>query len=77
MSSLNYFGLFNSFSFCSSTRVSNFLFKEFLTIIKKTTPSIVTDITIIKTLDGDPFHYGKEDYANPSILMKRAQNLND
>ena len=32
---------------------------------------------IIKTLDGDPFHYGKEDYANPSILMKRAQNLND
>jgi 3'(2'), 5'-bisphosphate nucleotidase len=32
---------------------------------------------IIKTLDGDPFDYGKEDYANPSILMKRAQNLND
>jgi len=32
---------------------------------------------IIKTLDGNPFHYGKEDYANPSILMKRAQNLND
>ena len=32
---------------------------------------------IIKTLDGDPFYYGKEDYANPSILMKRAQNLND
>ena len=31
---------------------------------------------IIKTLDGKPFHYGKEDYANPSILMKRAQNLN-
>ena len=32
---------------------------------------------IIKTLDGNPFDYGKEDYANPSILMKRAQNLND
>ncbi len=32
---------------------------------------------IIKTLDGGPFNYGKEDYANPSILMKRAQNLND
>ena len=32
---------------------------------------------IIKTLDGNPFHYGKEDYANPSILMRRAQNLND
>jgi 3'(2'), 5'-bisphosphate nucleotidase len=32
---------------------------------------------VIKTLDGDPFDYGKEDYANPSILMKRAQNLND
>ena len=30
---------------------------------------------IIKTLDGKPFDYGKEDYANPSILMKRAQNL--
>ena len=32
---------------------------------------------IIKTLDGKPFNYGKEDYANPSILMRRAQNLND
>ena len=32
---------------------------------------------IIKTLNGEPFHYGKEDYANPSILMKRANNLND
>ena len=32
---------------------------------------------IIKTLDGRPFLYGKEDYANPSILMKRAQNLSD
>ena len=31
----------------------------------------------IKTLDGKPFDYGKEDYANPSILMKRSQNLND
>ena len=32
---------------------------------------------IIKTLDGKPFNYGKEDYANTSILMKRSQNLND
>ena len=32
---------------------------------------------IIKTLDGNPFYYGKEDYANPSILMTRAQNLSD
>ena len=32
---------------------------------------------IIKTLDGGPFYYGKENYANPSILMKRSQNLND
>ena len=32
---------------------------------------------IIKTLDGKAFDYGKEDYANPSILMRRAQNLND
>ena len=32
---------------------------------------------IIKTLDGSPFHYGKEDYANPSIMMRRSQNLND
>jgi 3'(2'), 5'-bisphosphate nucleotidase len=32
---------------------------------------------IIKTLDGAPFHYGKDDYANPSILMRRSKNLND
>jgi 3'(2'), 5'-bisphosphate nucleotidase len=32
---------------------------------------------IIKTLDGGAFDYGKEDYANPSILMRRAQNLYD
>ena len=32
---------------------------------------------IIKTLDGKPFYYGKENYANPSILIKRSQNLND
>jgi 3'(2'), 5'-bisphosphate nucleotidase len=31
---------------------------------------------IIKTLDGKPFDYGKEDYANPSILMRRSKNLN-
>jgi len=32
---------------------------------------------IIETLDGGVFNYGKEDYANPSILMRRSQNLND
>ena len=32
---------------------------------------------IIKTLDEKPFFYGKEDYRNPSILIKRAENLDD
>jgi len=32
---------------------------------------------IIKTLDGGRFDYGKEDYNNPSILMRRAQKLDD
>ena len=32
---------------------------------------------IIKTLEGKPFLYGKEDYRNPSILIKRSNNLND
>ena len=32
---------------------------------------------IIETLDKKPFLYGKEDYKNPSILIKRAKNLND
>ena len=32
---------------------------------------------IIKTLDEKPFLYGKEDYKNPSILIKRSENLND
>jgi len=32
---------------------------------------------IIQTLDGKPFLYGKEDYKNPSILIKRSTNLND
>ncbi len=32
---------------------------------------------IIKTLDEKPFLYGKEDYRNPSLLLKRAENLND
>ena len=30
---------------------------------------------IIKTLDEKPFLYGKEDYGNPSLLIKRAENL--
>ena len=32
---------------------------------------------IIKTLNGDPFLYGKEDYKNPSLLIKRSENLSD
>ena len=32
---------------------------------------------IIKTLEGGSYDYGKEDYKNHSILMRRAQNLND
>ena len=32
---------------------------------------------IIKTLDEKPFLYGKEDYRNPSLLIKRSRNLND
>ncbi len=30
---------------------------------------------IIKTLDEKPFLYGKEDYRNPSLLIRRAENL--
>ena len=32
---------------------------------------------VIKTLDEKPFLYGKEDYRNPSLLIKRSKNLND
>ena len=32
---------------------------------------------VIKTLDEKPFLYGKEDYKNPSLLIKRSENLND
>ena len=32
---------------------------------------------IITTLDEKPFLYGKEDYRNPSLLIKRARNLDD
>ena len=32
---------------------------------------------IIKTLDGKPFLYGKEDYKNSSLLIKRSDNLYD
>ena len=32
---------------------------------------------IIKTLDEKPFLYGKEDYRDPSILIRRSKNLND
>ena len=32
---------------------------------------------IIKTLDEKPFLYGKGDYKNPSLLIRRAENLND
>ena len=32
---------------------------------------------IIKTLDEKPFLYGKEDYRNPSLLIKRSKILDD
>ena len=32
---------------------------------------------IIETLEGNFYDYGKEDYKNSSILMRRAKNLND
>jgi len=32
---------------------------------------------IIKTLDGKTVLYGKEDYRNPSLLIRRSKNLND
>ncbi len=32
---------------------------------------------VIKTLDEKPFLYGKEDYKNPSLLIRRSKNLND
>ena len=32
---------------------------------------------IISTLDEKPFLYGKENYKNPSLLIRRAENLND
>ena len=32
---------------------------------------------IIKTLDGKKFLYGKENYKNPCLLIKRSENLND
>jgi 3'(2'), 5'-bisphosphate nucleotidase len=32
---------------------------------------------IIKTLDGKPFLYGKDDYKNPSLLILRSKKLND
>jgi 3'(2'), 5'-bisphosphate nucleotidase len=32
---------------------------------------------IIKTLDEKPFLYGKKDFRNPSLLIKRAENLDD
>ena len=32
---------------------------------------------IIKTSDERPFLYGKADYRNPSLLIKRSKNLND
>ena len=32
---------------------------------------------VIKTLDEKPFLYGKEDYKNPSLLIRRSENLDD
>ena len=31
---------------------------------------------IISTLDGELFSYGKEDYKNPSLLIRRSKDLN-
>ena len=31
---------------------------------------------IVTTLDGELFEYGKEDYRNPTILIRRSENLN-
>ena len=31
---------------------------------------------IVTTLNGDLFKYGKEDYRNPTILIRRSENLN-
>ena len=32
---------------------------------------------IVTTLEGKPFEYGKEDYKNPTILIRRKKDLND
>ncbi len=32
---------------------------------------------IVTSLENEKFIYGKEDYKNPTILIKRAENLND
>ena len=32
---------------------------------------------IVTSLDNERFKYGKEDYKNPTILIRRSQNLND
>ena len=32
---------------------------------------------IVTSLDNKKFKYGKEDYKNPTILIKRSNNLND
>jgi 3'(2'), 5'-bisphosphate nucleotidase len=32
---------------------------------------------LIQTLDGSPFLYGKDDYRNPSLLIRRSEHLND
>ena len=31
---------------------------------------------IVTTLDGQKFMYGKKDYKNPTILIRRSNNLN-
>ena len=31
---------------------------------------------IVTTLNGESFKYGKEDYRNPTILIRRSKNLN-
>ena len=74
----------------SLTLNSKFVFGLENKILLKIDSEIITTIDIaneisylqalnkeIKTLDEKPFLYGKEDYRNPSLLIKRAENLND
>ena len=56
--------------------------KIFDKIIVSTDTKKIADIAvnagaIINTLEGKPFLYGKEDYKNPSLLIRRSKDLSD